>query len=80
MKRVYCLKLQFTEPVVVVMCLRMHLGVVHYFQPLRKSTKGTLGGRGLNHTYVYKMMNNHCVYTVHSINIYTVCFVKEGGG
>ena len=31
MKRVYCLKLQFAEPVVVVMCLRMHLGVIHYF-------------------------------------------------
>ena len=39
-----------------------------------------LGGRGLNHTYAYKTMNNHHVYTVHSINIYTVCFVKEGGG
>ena len=39
-----------------------------------------LGGRGLNHTYAYKMINNHCVYTVHSINISTVCFVKEGGG
>ena len=29
--------------------------------------------------YAYKMMKNHRVYTVHSINIYTVCFVKEGG-
>ena len=38
-----------------------------------------LGGRGLNHMYAYKMMNNHRVYTAHSINIYTVCFVKEGG-
>ena len=30
--------------------------------------------------YAYKMMNNHRVYTVHSINIYTVWGLEKGGG
>ena len=50
------------------------------FSAFTQEYKGYARGKGLNHMYTYKMVNNYHVYTVHSINIYTVCFVKEGGG